>query len=94
MTELTATQETEQSPAVSNVELALKEITKERLEGAGKNLISKFLEDYATTLPDAIILPDTSARPLFYLLRPVLESVATKRGCVCQCPELIFLLLH
>lgn len=51
-----------------------------KLEHAGRNLFEKFLADYPDRLPDVIVLPDVGARPLFYLLRPVLEQVAAQRG--------------
>lgn len=64
----------------SREEESRSEKNKRVLYEAGKNLLPKFLADYPSKLPDAIVLPDTSARPLFYLLRPVLEKVADKRG--------------
>lgn len=50
------------------------------LEESGRNLIEQFLKDYPDKLPDAIIFPDTAARPLYYLVRPVLEKVFQERN--------------
>lgn len=49
------------------------------LEESGRNLIEKFLADYPDKLPDAIVFPDITARPLFYLSRPTLERVSQER---------------
>lgn len=46
---------------------------------AGFRVIGDLLSDYPHQLPDAVILPDTAARPLTYLLRPVLNVVSAKR---------------
>lgn len=58
----------------------LSQADQENLEQSGVVIIKKLLNDFGEKLPDAIILPDTGARPLFYLLRTVLDEVATQRG--------------
>lgn len=52
------------------------------------NLTLKIIEDFGGKLPDAIILPDTSARPLMYALRPAFEAVAKEKGC--RIPQIYF----
>lgn len=63
---------------VNKIEYFLSGIQKDLLE-SGRILIQKFLDDYPEKLPDAIILPDTAARPLLYLLRPVFEEITKKK---------------
>ena len=52
------------------------------LEEQGTVIVRQFLKDYPQELPDAIILPDTSARPLFYFLKPILDKTSKERGVV------------
>lgn len=47
---------------------------------AGKNTLEQLLSDFPDKLPDAVILPDSSARPLLYLAKPTLDAVAKLRG--------------
>lgn len=62
------------------------------LEESGRNLIEKFLQDYPDKLPDAIIFPDTSARPLVYLFKPILEEVSQQRNVTM--PRFYFFAAH
>lgn len=52
---------------------------KRYLEVAAERLIQQFIQDFPEKLPDALILPDVSARPLEYLLKPIFTHVAAKR---------------
>ncbi len=45
------------------------------LEEGLKSIVQKMFKDFNNNFPDAIILPDTAARPLFYALQPVIEKV-------------------
>lgn len=46
---------------------------------SANNLIDKFTTQYPHELPDVVILPEISARPLFYLLNPVMKALSEKR---------------
>ncbi len=43
------------------------------------SVIDKFLGHYPDKLPDIVLLPEISARPLFYLLNPVIKAVCEER---------------
>ncbi|MBI2593545.1 hypothetical protein HYW44_02800, partial [Candidatus Daviesbacteria bacterium] len=58
------------------------------LDESIRNIMIKILENYPDNLPDAVILPDTSATPLADVLRPVFAAIAQKRG-LDKVPELI-----
>lgn len=47
---------------------------------SGERLVKLFLDDFSEKLPDAIIFPDTAARPLYYLLEPILRRIAQERA--------------
>ena len=49
------------------------------LEG-GKNLVQKILKEFRGKLPDAIVYPDTSARPLSYLFDPIFVKISEEKG--------------
>ena len=49
------------------------------LEG-GKNVVTKILNEFNGKLPDAIVYPDTSARPVYYLLDPVFSELAKNKN--------------
>lgn len=53
-----------------------------------QNLTLKMIEDFEGRLPDIIILPDTSARPLMYALRPAFEAIAKEKAC--PIPQIYF----
>ena len=61
---------------------------KRYLEVASERLIQQFIQDYPEKLPDAVILPETTARPLAYLLKPIFSRLAATRGVTA--PHLIF----
>lgn len=58
----------------------LPESDQQLLYQSGKEILKKFLGDFPDRLPDVLIFPDTSARPLYYLLRPIIEQIAKSRG--------------
>lgn len=58
----------------------LSERDQRNIRTSASNLTRMFLEDYPGALPDGIIYPDTSARPLFYLFDPALTKAAAQRG--------------
>lgn len=66
----------------------LTEKDKTRLFQSAKSLIDQFSQNNPGKLPDIILLPDTSARPLFYLFKPAIEKLAEKRGI--SVPKFIF----
>lgn len=43
-------------------------------------LIPKLYKDFGKSLPEVIILPDTSARPLYYALAPSFERISEEKG--------------
>ena len=49
------------------------------LEG-GKNLVEKILKEFRGRLPDGIIYPDESARPLSYLFNPIFEKISKEKN--------------
>ena len=57
----------------------LSEADKENLLNSANNLVDKFTSHYPQELPDIIVLPEISARPLFYLLDPVMKALSDKR---------------
>src|SRR6185503_13468684 len=46
----------------------------------GSNIVRQILRDFPGELPTTIILPDTTARPLYYFFKPILEKVAESRN--------------
>lgn len=51
----------------------------EYLFKSASNVVDKFLDHYPDKLPDIILLPEISARPLFYLLNPAIKTVCEER---------------
>lgn len=51
----------------------------ENLLKSASNLLEQFQTQYPDKLPNIILLPDISARPLFYLLNPAIKAIAEKR---------------
>lgn len=60
----------------------------ERLVNSGSEIFKKIEKDFPAKLPDAVILPDTGARPLVYLLRPLFQKLAKERGL--ELPQFYF----
>lgn len=58
------------------------------LDEATRNIMLRILDQFPAELPDAVILPDTSAVPLADLLRPVFAAIAQRRG-LDKTPQLI-----
>jgi hypothetical protein len=58
----------------------LNEWDREILHEGGKNVVKMMLKDFNNKLPDVIVLPDTSARPLYYLLKPLVEKLEKKKN--------------
>lgn len=53
---------------------------KKMLEEGITNIVEQMLKDFDRKLPDTIILPDTSARPLFFALKPVFVQLEQQIG--------------
>lgn len=51
----------------------------EYLLRSASSVIDKFLTHHPEKLPDIVILPEISARPLFYLLNPAIKAVCETR---------------
>jgi hypothetical protein len=66
----------------------LNEWDKEMLFKGGMAVVRKILEKFDDKLPDAIIYPETSARPLYYLFNPVFEKIYKKNNL--KKPEVFF----
>lgn len=49
---------------------------KENLEKGLTSIAQQMLEDFNGKLPDAILYPETSARPLFFAMQPILEGIS------------------
>ncbi len=73
--------------AEKNSEVFVSEWDREILEKGAHGVISKILEDFDGP-PDVIVLPETSARPLFYVLRPVFQKLQETGGT--QMPRFYF----
>jgi len=58
----------------------LNEWTRMVLEKGIGTLVPKIYEDFGEKLPDVVILPDTSARPLYYALKPSFDRIAAEKG--------------
>ncbi len=69
---------TKDVPGLDIKELQNEDVSK--LLESSQILLKQFIEDYPNELPTAVLLPDTSARPLKYLLDPVVDKIARKRG--------------
>jgi hypothetical protein len=76
-----APQSTEESPVLSQKD-------RKCLEESGVSLLSKFFAHYPHEFPDALLLPDASARPLYYLINPSISAVCEQRGV--RKPSFIF----
>lgn len=73
-------------------QLGLTAWDKEHMELAGTRIFKKILSDYPNELPDLVILPDTSARPLLYLAEPIFSAIAESRHV--QKPSFAFMWVH
>lgn len=62
------------------------------LKNSAKNVAEMLLSDFPQELPDAIIFPETTARPLVYIFGPILERAAEQRGV--KKPKLVFFQLE
>jgi len=58
----------------------LNEWTRMVLEKGIGTLVPKIYEDFGEKLPDVVILPDTSARPLYYAFKPSFDRIAAEKG--------------
>lgn len=58
----------------------LNEWTRMVLEKGISTLVPKIYEDFGEKLPDVVILPDTSARPLYYAFKPSFDRIAAEKG--------------
>jgi len=58
----------------------LNEWDKKVLEQGLPNIVKAMYKDFGNSLPDAIIFPDTSARPLFYTLNPIFKEISRDKG--------------
>lgn len=67
----------------------LNEWDKKILVEGGKNVVSKILKEFNGKLPDAIVYPDASARPVYYLLDPVFSAIAKNKNI--NKPKIFFL---
>ena len=54
----------------------LNEWDKKILLEVSKNVVDKILKEFRGRLPDGIIYPDESARPLAYLFNPIFEKIS------------------
>lgn len=73
-------------------DIDIKELDNEdvsKLLESSRNLLRQFIQDYPDELPSAVLLPDTSGRPLKYLLDPVLDKISSERGV--EKPKFFFL---
>src|SRR3989344_2048836 len=68
----------EKSPVLEKEQSILNDWDKKILFEGGKNLVGKILEKFEGKLPEAVIFPETSARPLFYLFDPVFTKISEK----------------
>ena len=70
----------EMRPPEPQAQEILKDWDKKILEEGLTNVVQEMQDDFNGKLPDAIILPDTSARPLFYALAPVFRRLKEQKG--------------
>ncbi len=69
-------------------EAILNDWDKKYLIEGGKSIILKMYEDFNKNFPDVIILPETAARPLYYLFSNVFEKVKEQKGT--KIPNFVF----
>src|ERR1700683_3007947 len=54
----------------------LNEWDKKVLEQGVTSIVKEMYKDFGNSLPDTIIFPDTSARPLLYVLDPIFRRIS------------------
>lgn len=82
MTEVTVAPEIGATVSVAEIsppKTTLTEKDRKYLKEGGVKLMREVLKDFPQQLPDAVILPETSARPLVDLLEPVFEQFSADR---------------
>jgi hypothetical protein len=57
------------------------------IEG-GRGVVLKMYEDFNKNFPNVILLPETTSRPLYYLLRPIFEKLKKEKGTIV--PKFVF----
>jgi hypothetical protein len=67
-------------PNIENKKTILNEWDKKILLEGSKNVVDKILKEFRGKLPDAIIYPDTSARPLSYLFDPIFSKISKEQN--------------
>ncbi len=67
-------------PIPRNEKSILGEWDRSMLEKGVPLIIEKLYADFKNDFPDAIVLPDTAARPLFFLLKPIFEHLHALKG--------------
>jgi len=70
----------------------LSEADQENLLKSANNIIDKFATQYPEDLPDIVILPEISARPLYYLLNPAMKALAERRQV--KAPSFVYFQTH
>jgi len=70
----------------------LSEADQDNLLKSASSLINKFITQNPRELPDIIILPEISARPLYYLLNPAIKAISEKRQV--KTPTFIYFQAH
>ncbi|NVN97267.1 hypothetical protein HXX01_03505 [Candidatus Nomurabacteria bacterium] len=70
----------------------LNEWDKKILFEGSKNVVDKILKEFRGRLPDGVIYPDESARPLFYLFDKIFDKIAKEKDI--QKPRAFFFKTH
>lgn len=63
-------------PLPKNSPEILNDWDKKMLEEGLAGIVEQMLNDFDGSLPDAILYPETSARPLFFAMQPILEGIS------------------
>src|SRR3989344_6100280 len=74
------TAEREVVPSEPPTQEILNDWDKKMLEDGLTNVVQEMLQDFEGELPDAILLPDTSARTLLYVLAPIFRRLKEQKG--------------
>lgn len=66
----------------------LNEWDKKYLLEGGQNVVLKMYEDFNRNFPDVIILPETAARPLYYMFNHIFKKLKQEKGT--KIPRFVF----
>jgi len=74
--------------SIEKQENILNDWDRKYLTEGSRGVIFKMYEDFGKNFPDVIIIPETSARPLFYILKPIFNKLNKEKGT--NVPKFVF----